>query len=59
MAATCHLCSHDLDLAALKNSKQRRAAHVCTECVRKSMTPEELQRLLHSHPDDFERSETD
>lgn len=49
MAANCHLCEHELNLTALQNNKQRRAAHVCAECVRASMAPEELQRRLHPH----------
>lgn len=42
----CWQCGKELDLSGL-NSKQKKAAHVCTECVRKSMTKEELEELLH------------
>jgi protein-arginine kinase activator protein McsA len=43
----CHSCGGELQLDRLQNGKQRRAAHVCEDCVRKSMTTEELNILLH------------
>jgi hypothetical protein len=45
----CFRCGRELDLSALKNAKQKRAAHVCTHCVQESMTPEELDVRLHPY----------
>lgn len=46
----CWQCDNQLDLSGL-NSKQKKAAHVCTDCVRKSMTKEELDGLLNPNDD--------
>lgn len=48
MTYECVSCHREFNLSGSKlNSKQRRAVVVCESCIKESMTPEQLARLLN------------
>lgn len=42
----CHVCAKELNLSELQG-KSKKAACICAECVRKSISKEEVEELLN------------